>query len=175
MKKFKGFIFAFTGLFIFITLLSLLMPSKVMTVRSVTIHADSAAVFAEIADLKNWKHWHPVFIHDSNSITISNPSVAVNASAGWDQDGKSNRLQFKEVLPGRITADLMRSGEKNTTNILSVMPLKDGNHVQAEWRVVTKLKWYPWEKFSGIFVDQMTGPGYETALNNLKNYLENKH
>jgi hypothetical protein len=34
------------------------------------------------------------------------------------------------------------------------------------------MKWYPWEKFSGIFVDKMTGPGYQAALNELKDFVE---
>lgn len=174
MRMIKGFIIAITGLFLFITLLSLLMPSTVMTVRSVTIHAGTDPVFSQVADLRNWKHWHPVFIHDSNAVEFSTPSSGANAYAAWNSNGRTNRIVIRETSQGSIKADLIREGEKNTMNIISVTALKDSNHVQAEWRVITKLKWYPWEKFAGIFVDQMTGSGYEAALDNLKQLMESK-
>ena len=75
MRLIKGFIIAVTGLFVMITLLSLLMPSKVMTVRSVVIHGTAGQVFTQIADLKNWKRWHPVFMQDSNTIEIGRAHV----------------------------------------------------------------------------------------------------
>jgi hypothetical protein len=157
-----------------ITLVSLLMPSRVSVVRSVVIHAAGKNVFDEVADLKNWKHWHPVFINNSSRITISEPSVGVNALASWSSNGKMNKLLVTEVLANQLKATLMREAENDITNIISVTPVNDSMAVQAEWRVLTKLKWYPWEKFSGIFVDKMTGPGYEAALNNLKDVVENK-
>jgi hypothetical protein len=39
---------------------------------------------------------------------------------------------------------------------------------QVEWKSVHTLKWYPWEKFGGIMLKDMVGPGYEQALENLK-------
>ncbi len=172
MKLIKGFILAISGLFIVITLLSLLMPSKVMTVKTVVIHSKPAIVFDELADLGKWKHWHPLFIQDSSTIHISIPSSGVNAYAEWSSTGKKNKLQITEVLTNQLKTSLSRKGENVVNNIISVTSLKDSNNVQVEWRVITKLKWYPWEKFSGIFVEKMTGPGYETALNNLKELIE---
>ena len=174
MRLIKGFIIAVTGLFIMITLLSLLMPSKVMTVRSVVIHGTTPQVFSQIADLKNWKRWHPVFMQDSSVMEFSTPSSGNNAFAAWNTGSKKNKLLITEILSTQLKAELIRAGENTAENIISVTALKDSNNVQAEWRVLTKLKWYPWEKFSGIFVDKMTGPGYEAALNNLKELIEGK-
>lgn len=174
MKFIKGFVFAIAGLFIMITLLSLLMPSKVMTVRSVVIHGNTEKVFAQIGDLKKWKHWHPVFMQDSIDMQISDPSSGINAYAEWNSNGKKNKFSITEILSTQLKADLTRTGENTIPNIIAVTALKDSNNVQVEWRALTKLKWYPWEKFSGIFVDKMTGPGYEAALNNLKELIEGK-
>ncbi len=172
MRLIKGFILAIAGLFIVITLLSLLMPSRVMIVKTVVIHSKPAIVFNEIADLKKWKHWHPLFIQDSSTMQISNQSSGVNAYAEWPSNGKQNKLRITEVLTNQLKTSLSRAGENDINNIISVSTLNDSNNVQVEWRVITKLKWYPWEKFSGIFVEKMTGPGYETALNNLKEFIE---
>lgn len=174
MRFIKGFILGITGLFIVITLFSLLMPSKVMTVKTVVIHSKPENVFVEIADLGKWKHWHPLFTQDSSLIKISIPSSGVNATAEWTSTGKQNKIQITEVLTDQLKTSLSRSGENDINNIISVTALNDSNNVQVEWRVITKLKWYPWEKFSGIFVEKMTGPGYETALNNLKELIESE-
>jgi hypothetical protein len=174
MRLIKGVIFAFAGLFTVVTLFSLLMPSQVMTVRSVVIHAKPDRVFTEIADLEKWKQWHPVFIQDSTSMHFSETTSGVHSFAEWTTNGKKNKLLIDEVLPGQLKATLTRPGERDVNNYITVTALKDSNNVQAEWRVITKLKWFPWEKFSGIFIDKMTGPGYETALNNLKERIEGK-
>lgn len=174
MRLIKGILFAVTGLFVLVTLISLLMPSQVMTVRSVTMHGSTSQVFAEINDLKKWKRWHPVFMQDSNIIRISDPSSGAHAWAEWETNGKTNRFIITSAAADQLHADLEREGEHTTANIITVTALKDSNNVQAEWRTLTKLKWYPWEKFSGIFVDKVTGPGYEMALNNLKQLIEGK-
>jgi hypothetical protein len=172
MKLAKGFILAVLGLFIMITLISLLMPSKVLTARSVVIHAPADRVFAEINDLGKWKNWHPVFMNDSAGIQYSVPSSGINAMATWISNQKKNTLRITDNKMNQLTANLSREGEKDVNNIIALAPVDDSNGVQVEWKVITPLKWYPWEKFSGIFIDKMTGPGYEAALNNLKDLLE---
>lgn len=67
---------------------------------------------------------------------------------------------------------LQAEGENDVENEVVILPLPTQQAVQVEWRAITKLSWYPWQKFYGIFVDQLTGPGYEAALNNLKLFLE---
>jgi hypothetical protein len=174
MKLAKGFILAVTGLLIVMTLFSLLIPSKVMTVRTAVIHTTADKAFAEISDLQKWKHWHPVFMQGTSAIRFSEPSTGVNAFAEWESNGKTNKLLITQLSPNKLQASLIRVGENPTENIISITALKDSNNVQAEWRTLTRLKWYPWEKFSGMFVERITGPGYEAALNNLKELLEGK-
>ena len=174
MKQLKGVIFVLIGLFVMITLVSLLIPSRVMTSRTVVLHSDPAYVFGEIADLKKWKDWHPVFIRDSSNISISNPSSGVNAFAEWSTNSNQNKLLITNEVANSIKVSLMRKGENDVENIISVTAVNAGSEIQVEWRVLTKLKWYPWEKFYGIFIDKITGPGYELALNNLKDLAEKK-
>lgn len=174
MKQFKGFVIVFAGLFLFITLLSLLIPSRVMIVRSVEISGPSSYIFSEISDLANWKHWHPMFISDSDNIHVSKPSAGVNASAIWRTNGYDNHLKITDTGYDFLKAVLLRQGEKDISNILTVINTREPGKFQVEWRVLVTLKWYPWEKFYGIFLDKITGPGYEAALNNLKRHIEEK-
>jgi hypothetical protein len=174
MKQLKGIVFVLAGLFIMITLVSLLIPSKVMTARSVVVHGNAGYIFSEISNLKRWKDWHPVFKSDSNTIKTSDPSSGVGASATWSTNGKENKLVITENQPDLVKVSLMRKGENDVESIISINHVADSSAVQVEWRVLTRLKWYPWEKFYGIFVDKITGPGYELALNNLKELAESK-
>ncbi len=168
MRLFKGFFIVLAGLFIFITILSLFIPSKLMITRAVVINARADKVFSEINDLQNWKHWQPVFINDSAKIKFSSAN-----SCEWESKGKKNTVQITEKRINTISAILKRVGENDVLNTISILPLADSNQVQAEWNVLIKLKWYPWEKFYGIFIEKITGQGYEDALNSLKSYVEN--
>ncbi len=172
MKLAKGFLIAIAGLFAMITLVSLIMPSTVITSKSIVTNAAQSKIEAALFDLKQWKNWHPVFIRDSSKLLLSYPAFGENASAVWNVAGKETQLVITNVKPGAIWLTLSQPGENPVTNTISILPMQGSNELQVEWSAVTRLKWYPWEKFSGIFVSQLTGPGYEKALNNLKSYLE---
>jgi len=172
MRIVKGFLIVIAGFFILITLISLLIPSTVVTVKAVSIHAGQDKIAAAIKDLAEWKKWNPVF-QQGNGITISDPSYGINAKASWSQNAKQNDITITRVSPEGIQFNVSRQGENPVDTYLSVLPMQEPNTYQVEWKAVTKLKWYPWEKFGGIFVSEMTGPGYEDALNSLKKYIEN--
>ena len=86
---------------------------------------------------------------------------------------KKNTVEIKNKSVNSISAILKRTGENDVQNTISILPLADSNQVQAEWNVLIRLKWYPWEKFYGIFIEKISGQGYEDALNSLKSYAEN--
>lgn len=173
IRLFKGFFIVLAGLFIFITILSLFIPSRIMVTRAVVISAPADQVFSEISDLQRWKHWHPVFVKDSAKIKFSYGHNGISNSCEWDSKGKKNIMQFTRKTSNTASLILKRPGEHDVQNTLSLLPLTDRNQVQVEWNVLIRLKWYPWEKFYGIFIEKITGEGYETALNSLKTYVEN--
>lgn len=173
MRLFKGFLIALAGLFFLITILSLLMPSRVTTARSLVINASLNKISEQVFDIKNWKNWHPIFMNN-HDILISSPSVGVEAYAEWITNNKKNRMLITEVTPSMVRASWKRSGEKDIENIISFVRINNGLGIQVEWRTLTHLKWFPWEKFAGIFVDRITGPGYEAALKNLQEFSESR-
>ena len=172
MRLIKGFIFAIAGLFIMITLLSLLIPSKVMVSRGVVINANPQKIYAEISILQNWKHWQPVFKSDSLKINFSPGSTGTNSFCEWESNGKKNKLIITDRVDNQISVALQREGENDVSITIVVVTLPDSNSVQVEWNALTRLKWYPWEKFYGIFIEKSSGQGYEDALNSLKAYVE---
>jgi hypothetical protein len=173
MRLFKGFFIVLAGLFIFITILSLFIPSKLMVTRAVVINAGADKVFKEVSNLQNWKHWQPVFIIDSAKINFNVTYIGNSDSCWWDSKGKKNTMQLTNIKDRAVTAVLSREGENDVLNTIRVLPLSDSGRVQAEWSVLVRLKWYPWEKFYGIFIEKISGQGYEDALSSLKAYVEN--
>ncbi|MEO5967181.1 MAG: SRPBCC family protein [Ferruginibacter sp.] len=164
MKKLKGFIFVIIGLAAVITLISLLMPSTVVTIRSVTINAEPENVMAQISNLNNWKNWHPFF---KNNADVKE----VNDDLEWTEKGELNKLHISEKNANGIRILIERKKNKSVINDITLSVVD--NQTQVEWKGVTYVKWYPWEKFSGIFLNSIVGPGYESALNGLKSYEEN--
>ena len=164
MNRIKGILFALVGLAIVITIISLLMPSTVVTIRSVSINADRDVVIAQVDKLENWKNWHP-FFKNNNSVKL------VDGNLEWIENGKTNKLYISEKNENGIRVLIERPKEKPVINDITFTVID--NQTQVEWKGVTKVKWYPWEKFSGIFLNSIVGPGYENALNGLKKYEEN--
>jgi Polyketide cyclase / dehydrase and lipid transport len=172
MKLIKGAIFVFVGLFVMVTLISLLIPSRIVTARAVTVQADSVKIFDEISDLKNWKNWHPVFKADSMALNFSTTTNQINSNAQWTQKGKTYKLIIVEKKYPFVKVNLQSKGENDVENMLTLMPVQEQGNMQVQWQAIVHLKWYPWEKFSGIFIEKMAGQGYEDALQSLKKYVE---
>ncbi len=172
MKVVKGALVVFIGLFVFLTLISLLIPSQIVTTRAETVQADSIKLYSQIADLKIWKNWHPVFMQDSNRMKFSTSSTNVNDFVEWNSNNKINRILIVERKYPYIKILLQREGENDMENIIALREVQEQGNMQVQWTSITKLKWYPWEKFSGIFIEKMSGSGYEAALASLKTYVE---
>lgn len=173
MRLIKGFFIVLAGLFIFITILSLFIPSKLLVTRAVVINARPDKVFTEISNLQNWKHWQPVFINDSAVIKFDTDANGISNSCEWNTGGKENKMLITDKKDNVLNITLSRQRENDVLNTIRILPLADSSQVQAEWSVLIKLKWYPWEKFYGIFIEKVSGQGYEDALNSLKAYTEN--
>ena len=169
----KAFLFGITGLFIVITLLSLLITSKVKTSRVIIINNTTVDnIYKQTANLNNWKNWHPVFKPGVTVINIVDSSIGKNAACDIVYNNKTTHLVITSADTASIKFNLQSNSAKDIENDLVIIPLPQQHSVQVEWRVLNNLHWYPWEKFYAIFLDKITGPGYEDALNGLKIYLE---
>jgi hypothetical protein len=171
MRLIKGFLIGFIGLFIVITLLSLLLPSEVKVSRAVVINTTTGKVYAQIADFKNWKNWQPIFENDSAVIAFSN---STNKLPFCDITYKERQIHLSMTAmdTASIKFLLQSKGEDKISNEIDITPVGVNNGIQVEWKALTHLRWYPWEKFYGIFIDRITGNGYEESLNNLKKFIE---
>lgn len=143
---------AFISLIVFsvlITLFSLFFPSTVRISKAIDINSGRDAVLQQLKDASNWKNWYP----GADSAQLL-PAITV-------------------ITDSSVTANsLLQNGRKGITgwNIYeSAVP----NTVTVQWYMDFKLRWYPWEKFSGLLFEKRYGPMMERGLEKLKALLTN--
>lgn len=173
LRLIKAFLFGITGLFIIITLLSLLISGNVKVSRATVVNnVPVERLYQQTSNLKNWQNWHPMFKTGVASLHFGDISSGKNATCDIVYNGKTTLLTITNVDSASITFVLQSQGENDIQNIISFTPVSAANDIRVEWQALTKLHWYPWEKFYAIFIDKLTGPGYDTALNSLKDFVE---
>lgn len=172
MRIIKAFLFGATSLFIIITLFSLIIPFNVQVSRTVLINnTTDSAIRSQTAYISNWKNWHPLFKSDSTKIYI-NDAPKGKKSFTVDYNNKKAEITFTSTDSSAIKFTASSAGENDIQNEIIITPIPGQSNVQVQWVAYNKLKWYPWQKFYGIFIDKLTGPGYEAALNGLKTFIE---
>lgn len=172
MRALKGVLFVFAGFFLLITAISLLMPSQAVVIHTIVINENKQDILKNVADLKQWHYWHPVFSAEGTEMSYCDDPIRYESTCcNIRYNGKAAHIEITKADTASVTLLFQQSGESDIQNIISLTDMNKGT-VQAEWRALTKLKWYPWEKFYGIFIDAITGPGYDAALQGLKKYSE---
>ena len=162
------------GLFILLTIIGLIIPSSVKISRGVIIDADSVQVVKVVKDVKSWPQWM-IWMQSENGSLIEFTQLNNQPAVEWrlvDAKGKGRisltgaQMELIEILhefPGMNAAKggiRIRSAGQHRTEVL--------------WMIEYPLRWYPWERFEGIFMDSMIGGALEKALNELSEYMQGR-
>jgi hypothetical protein len=173
MRLIKLFLAGLIGLFIFITLLSLLIPANPKVSRTVIINSIAKEkILAQVADLQNWKNWQPLFASDSAKVLFGKISKGEDAVCDIVYNNKTTHLKIIKTDSSSVTFLLQAAGENDISNEITVSSFPSLQQTRIDWIATTHLHLYPWEKFYAIFIDKLTGPGYEASLNSLKQFVE---
>lgn len=172
MKLVKAAIIGIIGISVLVTLISFLIPSEVHGRRGVVIKADRDSIQQQIAVFYNWKNWHPEFKANPALITYQNVSSGKDAKAMVVVNGKTTTYQLLQADSTTIRVLQKRPGENDIENIFALAKDSATGGIYTDWKFISTLKWYPWEKFAGMLTESMTAPGYEMGLNNLKQFTE---
>ena len=167
MKLLKAFLAGIIGLGVFILLLSLLFPSGPQVQRTVLITGRPAdTVMHYLSDMRQWPTWHPLFTTGGGVIT----SVTENTLSC---QVRQQKVIFSRVQSGNHTVEVMiRAADEHPISCrITCTPLPDLQQVRVDWVATHHLSWYPWQKFYAIFLDKLAGPGYEAALEGLRQFL----
>jgi hypothetical protein len=173
MRFIKAFLIGATGLFIFITLLSLLITANPRVSRTVIISSSAKdKIMAQVSNFRNWKNWQPLFASDSAKVLFGKIDEGEDAMCNIEYNGKITNLKMQKTDSSSVTISLKADGENDIINQIIVTSLHPLQQTRVDWIATTHLHWYPWEKFYAIFIDKLTGPGYEASLNSLKQFIE---
>lgn len=177
MRLIKMFLFVLVGMFAVITIIGLLIPSSVKISRGVIVNADSSKVYNELSDVKDWNKWLPWITADSGAVVQT--SAVTNAPGAYFKWkgiklSSAGTLTLQSVKPDEVLV-LHEIKDMNTSEGGFRIRSISSNTTEVLWYMEYKLKWYPWERFYGIFLDKIVGSAFEQGLEQFRNYTEQKY
>lgn len=167
MYKIKGAAFALIGLSVMVLLISLIMPGTVVINRTENIYGNPSPVIEQIKNVEGWKNWYPPMMATD---VISGITPNGKEYLQWTRNERPFSIEVLETYKTGLRVAFKQKGEKDV--LMDVLVERAGSQDQILWRAVHKLKWYPWEKFAGLFLNNIAGDGYQRALENLIKYTE---
>lgn len=138
-------------LFLVVTLISLLFPSRIRLSRATNLPNERQKIFRL---LQHDSLWHPAYRDSStqkNFALLAKRTITLTDSTYVVQLQQPNR---KPVVSG--------------WNLYG-RPAVDS--LTLQWYMDFQLGWYPWEKFSSLFYEQTYGVMMEKGLANFKEQL----
>jgi hypothetical protein len=138
-------------LFLLITLISLLIPSRIRLSKATNLPNRRAQIFAL---LQNDTGWHPAY-----SDTASAQFFA------------SMNKQVIEQTDSTFVLRLQQEGRQPVTSGWQLYGTNATDSLTLQWYMDFRLGWYPWQKFSSMFYERTYGAMMEQGLINLKGRL----
>lgn len=176
MRFIKMFLFVIIGLGIMLTIIGLVIPSSVKISRGIIVDADSIKVYQQLSDVKKWGEWMP-WVTDDEGALVQTSAVTNMPGAffKWKGLGKNNSgtITLLTLSPNLITTKYELTEMNDSEGGFRIRTLPNNlSQCEVQWFMEYKLKWYPWERFYGIFLDHIIGSSFDKGLQELKLYLE---
>jgi hypothetical protein len=163
MRFLKLALISVVVLFIVLTAISSLLPSKILVSRAVDIRGSVMTIREEVFGLHNWPHW-----------MTDDKGQKGNSS----YDPASGILTFSNTKIKRIrisdsTITTLWSSPTEMTGTFRVIDHHTADSLlTVQWQMEQRVKWYPWQKFASITKDELWGGSMEKSLDNLKTLAE---
>ncbi|MDQ6902500.1 MAG: SRPBCC family protein [Bacteroidota bacterium] len=172
MRSVKLFIVAVVILLAFLFVITLFLPSKVTVSKSTTINAGENKVMAQLIDFNNWKNWYPAIQDENVSVNISPANKNLLEIYSITKHGKLS-ITLLVSKKDSVTFSVAQGEKNNQTYQFAMVPNGEAKTLLT-WNINVDLGPYPWKKFIGIFLDKISGPSYDDALQKLKTAAEIK-
>jgi hypothetical protein len=163
MKHIRGVVVIAVVMFILFTLLSLLIPSKILSSQGVTVSVDSLRIFNSISNADSIAKWHPVC---KNAVYNGKNQIS------WNVNKQEYAFAIESAYYPVVYLNFLKNKKPVAQNILTVSSTSIPNQKQVQWQTVYNVPWYPWEKFAAIFMEKEISNANRVALEELKKYLE---
>ena len=147
-----------------ITGISLLFPSHVRISKAIDVQTGKYEVINRLTDPSNRHSWY----NNADSISLfgknGKTKLVVNVD---DPSNNITDMTVNIVMDGASFPDT-KVREVGWT----IIPGNTPNTVTVQWYMDFYLRWYPWEKFSGLLLEKRYGIVMEKGLERLKTLLE---
>ncbi len=167
MKYIKLLLISFLAFFILFTLIGLLFPSSIKSVRAVVVNKKQPEVIKDLVTTANWIKWYPFFNPPADAAITGNDTVIFS-------NGKKELWLFNKKTDSNNIAFTIKAwnGLEVQENIFALPLNGDSTQTQVVWNETEHLKWYPWERFRGLLMESTKGVYIDTALYRFKTYME---
>ncbi len=175
MKIFKRLLLGIVILVVVLVVVGFFLPDRYHVERALIMSAPADAVFTRINTLRTWPDWTAwnKSTYPDMETKFSGPESGVGSVYQWS--GKSSgvgSLRITAVEPGkRVIYDLDYDNGKYLS-VGSIILTTEGTATKATWVNEGALGSNPINRWFGLMMDSMMGPGFETGLKNLKQLSE---
>lgn len=171
MRLIKLFLISVLVFLVLLTLIGLLFPSSIKSVKAVVVNKPKQQVLNQLVLNNNWQQWYPYF---NPPIGASISNIDKDTTLFYN-DKKALQLFNKKTDSNGISFTIKGWNDFEVTeNILALPVSGDTTQTQVVWNETEHLKWYPWERFRGLLLESSKGIFLDTALNRFKVYIEAK-
>lgn len=142
---------------IFLTVFSFFFPSHIRISKAIDIRTEKDSLKLYLGQPAYWQKWYP----GADSGKLIKNGIRTN-------DGKE--LMIAGQTDSSI--NLVSNSGKTSKSGWNIFPGGTPDTYTVQWYTDIHLRWYPWEKFSGLLMEKRYGPMMEKGLDNLKALLE---
>lgn len=171
MRLLKQIVFSFIVFSLIILFISLVLPSRIRVSKSILTPISKEHVMRSLLNVSDWKNWNPILQDSSIAYEIFSPT-----EVRWKtENGISNSIALKQYAPDSVLTFIVSDNKQVFSSGFTVVSNKqDTSLTKVEWWIDEKIKWYPWEKFYGLFSESFRETYMENNLKLFKSHIENK-
>ena len=153
-----------------------IQPSHFRVVRSASISASPAAVFAQVNDFRKWEAWSPWAKKDPAARNwFEGPSEGTGSVFAWSGNSEvgEGRMTILESRPSdliRIKLDFLKPFESTATTEYTFKP--EGNQTVMTWSMTGEKNFMSKAVCMFMNMDKMVGGDFEQAMANIKAVTE---
>ncbi len=176
MKTFMKILYWIFGILALLVVVSYLLPKHYKVERSIYISADNKLIYNLVSNFEKWYIWVP-WTHEMDSTAVFEiTGEDGRVGATWSWNGKilgEGSMTATEFVPGEMLAyDLSFSKEKYKSK--GKIIINEDDSCKVIWTDEGDLGYNPINRYMGLFMDKMMGPGFEKGLIKLKMVAEER-
>jgi Polyketide cyclase / dehydrase and lipid transport len=147
-----------------ITGISLFFPSNVRISKAIDIKGNRDSVWMLVKDPANWRKWYP----GGDSL----PPFVVDGKIKGIGTDSMQALMITDITDSTVMASNVGPLSKKGETGWNIYPGHVPEMMTIQMYMDFHLRWYPWEKFSSLLLENRYGQQLEKALENLKKLAE---